>query len=324
MSTTRGEVRAGPPALPAPGARSVVSSVAGVPWWASILLGLVPTLAGVAVDLLRTETLGLGYLVAFPLGCVVATAAARRSELFVPMVQPPLVVAFSVPVVVVASGSLPASGGTLATVLAVGGPLINGFPAMAVTTAVCLALGWARIALQERPRPGDGRAGRSAAARPGAERSGARRSGPQPSAAAARTDRVTGRPRREARTERVGSERVPDDRTTRRTTELRPRAPGPAGPAGPPGPAGPAPGPPVAGPPGVGGDPLPRRSPLVLPPEDDPPPAAPSPGGPGEPRPGRSREDRMRTERIRQERRREARRPDGPRGGPDEPPRPER
>src|ERR1700712_1039228 len=117
-------------------------------WWAVLLLALVLTAGGVAADVLRSGSLGGIFLAAYPGGCVLATLLVQRRDLFVPMVQPPLLLAVSVPVAVAATGSLPASGGLVSTALAVGAPLINGFPAMAVTTVVCVLVGVIRIRLQ--------------------------------------------------------------------------------------------------------------------------------------------------------------------------------
>ena len=90
-------------------------------------------------------------------GCVLAAAWARRDALFVPMVQPPLLLAVAVPAVVAATGSLPRSGGTASALLAIGGPLINGFPTLAITAAICLALGFIRSRIEPFQRPGDDR-----------------------------------------------------------------------------------------------------------------------------------------------------------------------
>ncbi len=62
---------------------------------------------------------------------MLAIVLVQRRDLFVPMIQPPLLLAVSVPVAIAATGSLPASGGLVSSAPAVGAPLINGFPAMA-------------------------------------------------------------------------------------------------------------------------------------------------------------------------------------------------
>jgi hypothetical protein len=138
-----------------PGERSVVRSLRGLRWWGTLLLGGAFTVAGVAIDLVLSGELGVAFTACFAGGCILATAWSRRDSLFVPLVQPPLLLAVGVPVVVVATGSLPRSGGTASTLLAVGGPLVNAFPTLAITTAVCLALGFVRSRLEPWQRGSD-------------------------------------------------------------------------------------------------------------------------------------------------------------------------
>jgi hypothetical protein len=138
-----------------PGERSVVRSLRGLRWWGTLLLGGLFTVAGVAIDLVLSGELGVAFTACFAGGCILATAWSRRDSLFVPLVQPPLLLAVGVPVVVVATGSLPRSGGTASTLLAVGGPLVNAFPTLAITTAVCLALGFVRSRLEPWQRGSD-------------------------------------------------------------------------------------------------------------------------------------------------------------------------
>ena len=138
-----------------PGERSVVRTVRGLRWWAALTLAAVFTVVGVAADLLTSGDLGVVFTACFAGGCILATAWARRDSLFVPLVQPPLLIAVTVPVVVVATGSLPRSGGAASALLAVGGPLVNAFPTLAVTTAICLALGFVRSRLEPYQRPED-------------------------------------------------------------------------------------------------------------------------------------------------------------------------
>jgi hypothetical protein len=143
------------PGAVGPGERSVVRTVRGLRWWGALALAAVLTLAGVAVDLLVSGELGVVFTASFAGGCILATAWARRDSLFVPLVQPPLLIAVAVPAVVVATGSLPRSGGTASALLAIGGPLVNAFPTLAITTAICLALGFIRSRIEPYRRPGD-------------------------------------------------------------------------------------------------------------------------------------------------------------------------
>ena len=143
------------PGAVGPGERSVVRTVRGLRWWGALALAAVLTVAGVAVDLLTSGELGVVFTACFAGGCILATAWARRDSLFVPLVQPPLLLAVAVPAVVVATGSLPRSGGTASALLAIGGPLVNGFPTLAITAAICLALGFVRSRIEPYQRPGD-------------------------------------------------------------------------------------------------------------------------------------------------------------------------
>ncbi|MEJ2867469.1 DUF6542 domain-containing protein [Actinomycetospora sp. OC33-EN08] len=130
------------------GEASAFPGVRGLRWWAVLVLALVLTAGGVAADVVRTGSLAVVFLAAYPAGCVLAAVLVQRRDIFLPMVQPPLLLAVSVPVAIAATGSLPSSGGTVSTALAVGAPLINGFPAMAITTVVCVVIGFLRIKVQ--------------------------------------------------------------------------------------------------------------------------------------------------------------------------------
>ncbi|MGQ0773822.1 MAG: DUF6542 domain-containing protein [Pseudonocardiales bacterium] len=130
--------------------RSLLPHHAGVKPWLAVLLTLALTAAGVLADIHRINQLGVVFDACYFLGCLLAVVVVTRKGLFGPMVQPPLVLAFAVPSVVVLSGSVP-SGGGVAAALAVGTPLINGFPTMAITTGLTLAIGIFRIRTQRPP-----------------------------------------------------------------------------------------------------------------------------------------------------------------------------
>jgi hypothetical protein len=308
---------------PEVGEASAFPGLQGMRWWAVLLLALVLTAGGVAADVLRSGSLAGIFLAAYPGGCVLATLLVQRRDLFVPMVQPPLLLAVSVPVAVAATGSLPASGGLVSTALAVGAPLINGFPAMAVTTVVCVLVGVIRIRVQRWQRVPDESATRREPVRSGPS-GGSRGRG---DAAQDRPTTKLGRDRREsspsdrdqaererrraqerARAERDRAERdraqAERDRAERERRERperdrperdRPRRE-PTRPDG-----------------GAERRPAAQRSapaPERATPEKGPArPAGPGAAGPREPL---SREDRMREERLREERQREDRRDPGP------------
>jgi hypothetical protein len=301
------------------GEASAFPGLQGMRWWAVLLLALVLTAGGVAADVLRTGSLGGIFLAAYPGGCVLAILLVQRRDLFVPMVQPPLLLAVSVPVAVAATGSLPASGGLVSTGLAVGAPLINGFPAMAVTTVVCVLVGVIRIRVQRwqrspdenatrrepvRSGPSGGARGRGDAIqdRPTTKLGRARRESPPADREQAERDRRRAQERARAERERTERERAQAerDRADRERRERperdrperdrperdRPRRE-PTRPDG-----------------GAERRPAAQRSALA--PERGTPEKGPTrPAGPGAagPREPLSREDRMREERLREERR---------------------
>ncbi|MHC1559902.1 DUF6542 domain-containing protein [Actinomycetospora sp. C-140] len=153
MTSTRDDTAS--PGAVGPGERSVVRSLRGLRWWGSLALAAVLTGAGIAVDMLTSGELGVVFTACFAGGCILATAWARRDSLFVPLVQPPLLLAVGVPVVVAATGGLSRARGTASALLAIGGPLVNAFPTLAITTAVSLALGFVRTRLEPYRRADD-------------------------------------------------------------------------------------------------------------------------------------------------------------------------
>jgi hypothetical protein len=108
-----------------------------LPWWAAVLCALGFTATGAFADIERLNRLGIVFQACYFLGCLLAVVVVQRKGLFGPMVQPPLILAVAVPGVV----------------LAVGTPLIDGFPPMAITTGFTLAIGIFRLIIQRRPAP---------------------------------------------------------------------------------------------------------------------------------------------------------------------------
>ena len=128
--------------------RSLLPSVLGVPPIAAVGLAAALTAIGVFVDLTWVGNLSTVFTVCHIAGCVLAVAWVRRSGLFGPMVQPPLLVAAAVPVVVLLAGSPRPGQGVAEQLLVIGAPLVNAFPVMATTTGIVLALGLLRVLLQ--------------------------------------------------------------------------------------------------------------------------------------------------------------------------------
>ncbi|WP_344073616.1 DUF6542 domain-containing protein, partial [Prauserella alba] len=123
----------------------------GLPWWGAVLLALVTAIAGAVLSMQISDGLGLPFQLIYVVGALAAVAAVRRRNLFGPMVQPPLVMAVTVPLVVLTDTSLPESNDTLANVLAISTPLINNFPVMAIATALTVGLGVLRIYRERDP-----------------------------------------------------------------------------------------------------------------------------------------------------------------------------
>ncbi|MGH3626391.1 MAG: DUF6542 domain-containing protein [Sciscionella sp.] len=214
--------------------RQLFGNSRGLPWWGSILLALGLAVVGAFVDLKMQNTLGRVFQGAYFVGCVGAICLVRRRSLFGPMVQPPLILGITVPLVVLLGG--PAlTGGLKTKVLAVSAPLINGFPTMAITTAITVGVGVARIYLQRRPgtgkrvkdgprKPPQRKDKRSTGARQAPQRGEARSSGAPRTTdsgrpAAGSRGSATGRREPQAGTGR----KEPPASTARRTSDSQPR-----------------------------------------------------------------------------------------------------
>ncbi|MBC3190140.1 hypothetical protein H7X46_03565 [Pseudonocardia sp. C8] len=127
--------------------RSLLRPVLGIPPVAAVGLAVGATALGVFVDLLRIGTVGRVFEIGYLLGCVLAVGWVRRRGIFLPAVQPPLLLAVVVPLMAVLIGA-PSGGLSAQSVLLAGAPLINAFPAMAVTTAAVLLLTAFRLVRQ--------------------------------------------------------------------------------------------------------------------------------------------------------------------------------
>lgn len=132
--------------------RSVLPTVLGLPPWAAVGLAAALTALGVCVDLFRIGTLGSIFTVCYVVGCLLAVAWVRRDGLFWTLVQPPLLVAVAVPVVVLLAGTPRPETGIAEQALVIGAPLVNAFPTMALTSGLTLAAGVFRL-LTQRLRP---------------------------------------------------------------------------------------------------------------------------------------------------------------------------
>jgi hypothetical protein len=116
------------------------------------VLALAFTAIGVFVDMERVNrgSASSSRAATSPAACSPRCGLQRRG-LFGPMVQPPLILAVTVPGVVLMGGGAAGGGGLTAKALAVGTPLINGFPTMALTTGVTVIVGCVRLLRQRAP-----------------------------------------------------------------------------------------------------------------------------------------------------------------------------
>lgn len=129
----------------------MLPTVLGIPPLAAVGLAFAFTAVGVFADLQRIGTVGAVFQTLFFVGSLLAVVWVRRRSLFAPMVQPPLLLAVTVPAVVLLDGGPGPDAGVLDGLLTVGAPLVNSFPTMAVTTVAVLVLGAGRLVVQ-RPR----------------------------------------------------------------------------------------------------------------------------------------------------------------------------
>ncbi|GAA1260706.1 DUF6542 domain-containing protein [Saccharothrix xinjiangensis] len=152
--------------------RAMFGSFRGLPWWAAVLIAFVVAAVGAYVDLSSGPTVKWVFAVAFFVGCVGAVVFVERRSMFGPVVQPPLVLAIIVPLVAVVARGMP-SGGLASIGIDLGKPLIDGFPAMAVTTLVTVVVGIVRVTTQKdpnRPTKDEAREAREARRKPKGER----------------------------------------------------------------------------------------------------------------------------------------------------------
>lgn len=116
-----------------------------------MLLAFGLALLAAVIDVERLGTLGKIYQGAYVLGCVAAICLVRRSNLFGPMVQPPLVFAVTAIGTILALGPETPGDGLKGLLFSVAMPLTSNFPTMGITTAVVVAIGVARVFLQRDP-----------------------------------------------------------------------------------------------------------------------------------------------------------------------------
>jgi hypothetical protein len=147
----RRDPRVGVNALQEWGQRSAFGAAKGWPWWAAVVLALGLSIVGAFIDMHVSGNLGKVFEGGYFLGCVGAVCLVRRRNLFGPMVQPPLILAVTIPVVVLLTKGMPSGSGTMSKLLTLGVPLVTGFPTMAITTIATLVIGGIRFLVQRKP-----------------------------------------------------------------------------------------------------------------------------------------------------------------------------
>ncbi|OOC01085.1 DUF6542 domain-containing protein, partial [Amycolatopsis azurea] len=131
--------------------RPLVGARRGLPWWAAVLVGFGLAILGAFINMMTQKDLGLLFKIFYALGAVAAVVAVQRRGLFGPMVQPPLVLAVTVPGVILLTSDNSAGSSMFERAFDIANPLINGFPTMAITTGVTLAIGFFRIYRERDP-----------------------------------------------------------------------------------------------------------------------------------------------------------------------------
>lgn len=136
--------------------RSAMPSLRGVPLWGALLLAVIPTALGTVLDILLWSRPSLLFQASFFVGCVLAVTLVKRRAVFGPMVQPPLILALVMPLVVLVIGSgSPEGSGLTGQVLSVLQPLISGFPIMTATAIATLGIGLIRTFVTQRKATGN-------------------------------------------------------------------------------------------------------------------------------------------------------------------------
>lgn len=125
---------------------SAAPGLRGWPWWAAVLVALVCTLVGTAIDGWVFGTFSWGLRLGFWAGVALAALLVQRRSVFTAMVQPPLILVAGLLI----GGLLFINGGGMYGMAL---KLIATFPTMAIGTALAVAIGLIRIVAQPLRRP---------------------------------------------------------------------------------------------------------------------------------------------------------------------------
>lgn len=124
--------------------RSILPSVAGLPWWSALAIAVIATAIGIAFDAgSGDKELTIIFSALYVMGCVAAVLMVQQSAVFTTVVQPPLILFVSVPAAywMFHGGGFP---GLKAIAINCGYPLIERFPLMLFTAATVLLIGMIR------------------------------------------------------------------------------------------------------------------------------------------------------------------------------------
>lgn len=124
--------------------RSILPSIAGLPWWSAVAVAVVATAIGVAFDAgSGDKELTFVFSALYVMGCIAAVLMVQQSGVFTTVIQPPLILFVIVPGAywLFRGGGFP---GLKAIVINCGYPLIERFPLMLFTAAAVLLIGMVR------------------------------------------------------------------------------------------------------------------------------------------------------------------------------------
>ncbi|MGB1224029.1 MAG: DUF6542 domain-containing protein, partial [Mycobacterium sp.] len=131
------------PSIPADH-RSAHPGIAGIPWWGAVLVAVVASAIGFAIDISSGGKELTGVFSAFyALGCLAAVLAVRQGAVFTAAIQPPLLLFVMVPGAYYLMHSSDIHG-IKDMLINCGYPLIERFPLMFFTSAAVLLLAIAR------------------------------------------------------------------------------------------------------------------------------------------------------------------------------------
>lgn len=123
-------------------------SLPGIPGWSAVLIATAICLVGIILDVNDGE-LGSAFSTFFMAGCILAVIAVQRRAVFMAGIQPPLLMLFIVPPLVLFSALLSGNQSDVIQLAESLLPLLALFPTMAATTLITLSLAIVRAFISE-------------------------------------------------------------------------------------------------------------------------------------------------------------------------------